>query len=108
MKDFITYDIESELKQHDVYQKGKNELSDFKWRMGDSDSQGKYVSGRDHNGVTLKLWLETNTFIAMSVCFTDVWEDCNDREAKKENLIDLIEKKFISSIGVNIKKSEAD
>ena len=102
MKDFITYDIESELKQDEVYQIINNKLPGFRWRKGDSDSQGEYISGRNQDGVTIKAWLETNAFIEMSVCFTGVWENHNDRSTKKEQLIELIEKKLIPVIGKNL------
>lgn len=105
MKDFITYDIESELKQDEVYQKINNKLPDFRWRKGDSDSQGEYISGRDQDGVTIKVWLETNTFSEMSVCFTGVWENHNDRNTKKEQLIERIEKELIPLIGNSLIKS---
>ena len=105
MKDFILYDIKSELNQSDIYSKLLVLFPDYDWRLGDSDSQGKYISGRDKNNIDIEIWLG-DTPIGMTVCFRGVWENSNNREEEKQKIINLLEKKFIPYLGEKIKKSE--
>jgi len=105
MKEFITYDLKSKLNRSDIYNKALTALPDFNWRKGDSDSQGEYVSGMNQNKVDIQLWLEGN-LVEMSVSFRGCWENNENRESKKQKLINIVEFNLIPAIGANIKKSE--
>ena len=105
MKDFITYDIESELTRSNIYNKAISLFPEFEWRKGDNDSQGKYISGRNEKKVEIQLWLGESPF-EMSVCFTGVWENDPNRNNKKEQLIEIIETRLIPIIGNKLNKNE--
>jgi len=108
MKDFITYNIESILNQSEIYNTANKTLSDFTWRGGDSDSQGKYVSGRNPNDVHIKIWLGEDP-VEMSVSYSLAWleENRENRENKKNILLNLVEQKFIPLIGSIMEKRES-
>jgi len=107
MKDFITYDLISDLGRSSITTVAKKVFPGFLWREGDSDTQGLYISGSDENHVTIQIWLSEKP-IEMFVSFRSAWESDTDRYNKKSKLIQLVETDFIPSIGMNIKKSEVD
>lgn len=45
-------------------------MPDFSWRMGESDMQGGYVSGRNEAGVQIKCWTDENPF-AFTISFSN-------------------------------------
>ena len=107
MKEFITYDLNSDLSRGDITIEVEKVLPDFHWREGDSDAQGLYISGNNNDHVTVQLWLSEKP-VEMFVSFRTAWESDKDRCNKKEELIKLIETVFIPSIGKIIKKSESE
>jgi hypothetical protein len=103
MKDFVTYDIRCNLSKAQVYEKAVGALSEFAWRQGDSDAQGPYISGSNDQRIQVKLWLGEDP-LALSVSFRRAWLDAPDRETRKSNLIDRIERTLISSLGTVVKR----
>jgi hypothetical protein len=102
VKDFITYDLRCVLNKKQVFDKAIETLSAFAWRQGDSDAQGPYVSGTSDDHVQVKLWLGEAP-IAMSVSFRRAWPEVPDREGRKNEVIDLIERELIPVIGTIMK-----
>ncbi len=94
MKDFLTYDVNCILTKQQVFDIVIHILPDFKWRQGDSDAQGPYISGMNSDDVQIKLWLG-DTPVGISVSFDDVWIGATDREERKDVLIKLIDKTVV-------------
>ena len=103
MKDFVIYDVRCTLVKQQVLDIVIRNLPDFKWRQGDSDSQGPYISGMNRDDVQIKLWLGEAP-VSMSVSFDDVWIGEPDREEKKDALIQLLDKAVVPLLGVVTKK----
>lgn len=57
MKDFIQIRIETSLNAAQGLNYFREALPRFKWRQGDSDMQGPYISGTNDKAVQLMLWL---------------------------------------------------
>lgn len=107
MKDFITYDIKSELSRDEIFENAIRILSNLEWRKGNSDSQGLYISGNNKQKITIQLWV-SETPIEMFISFRSAWLGC-DKEyenSQKQELINIVETSFIPSIGENINKTE--
>lgn len=102
MKDFICIDIESDLSGDEIRHYVGQLLAEFRWRSGDSDSQGAYVSGMSDEGIQIKLWFDENP-IAMSVSFRNVWLESLERESNKQKLIDRVKETFLPVIGKVVK-----
>ena len=102
MKDFVTYDIGSNLNAEQVFNNVSRALSTFDWRRGDSDAQGPYISGTNDELIQVKLWLGEAP-IQMSVSFRRAWPDAIDRENRKQQLIESITKNLIPSLGTLLK-----
>lgn len=103
MKDFVTYDVSCTLGKQRVLDIVTRNLPDFRWRQGDSDSQGSYISGINGDDVQIKLWLGEAP-VSMSVAFDDVWIGELNREEKKDALIQLLDKVVIPLLGAVTKK----
>ena len=98
MKDFVSFDLVSDLDPPSIFERAKGALPDFNWRMGDSESQGPYITGTNSDLVQVKLWLGEKP-IAGSVSFNGAMVNAQDRERRKEDLFKQIEGTFLSSIG---------
>lgn len=103
MKDFVTYDVRCTLAKQQVLDIVIRKLPDFKWRQGESDAQGPYISGMNRDDVQIKLWLGEAP-VSMSVSFDDVWIGEPDREEKKDALIQLLDKAVVPLLGAVTKK----
>ena len=103
MKDFITYCIRSGLAKKQVFDIVKRTLPDFQWRQGDSDAQGPYVSGSNDDHVQIQLWLGEDP-VDMFVSFSRAWMDAGDREKKKSELIEVVDKSVAPLLGAVTKK----
>ncbi|KPA13232.1 hypothetical protein MHK_006538 [Candidatus Magnetomorum sp. HK-1] len=99
MKDFVTYDIFCDLNKEQIFAEVVGFLPNFKWRQGDSDSQGPYISGMDDDDIQIKLWLGEEP-VEMTISFDDVWLDTSDRDKRKVHFIELIENVIIPPLGV--------
>ena len=98
MKDFVSFDLQSELSEEQVFACLTQFLKAFVWRRGDSDMQGPYIYGSSKDSVQINLWLGERP-IAMSVSFRRAWPNVPNRETLKKELIDLITSRVIPSIG---------
>ncbi len=107
MKDFITYDLRSNLSEDQVYEQVCQTLPTFAWRRGNSDAQGFYITGTSNESVRIKLWLDEEP-IAMSISFRNAWLETPDRELRKEQLFNLVKTELIPSLGMIIKVNEFD
>ncbi|MDD5336391.1 MAG: hypothetical protein PHS32_21845 [Rhodoferax sp.] len=56
MKDFIHVRIKSDLNAEQMLDQFSSKLLGFKWRQGDSDMQGPYISGMNNDGVQVMMW----------------------------------------------------
>jgi len=104
MKDFITYDINSKLGEEEIFDLVTKILPNFKWRRGDSDAIGPYVSGRNNGGVRIELVLGENP-IEMSVSFRSVPPGISEQENHKLQLVQLIQTTLLPSLGIVVKKN---
>lgn len=57
MRDFIAIDLRTSLSQAEVREQLESLLPHFRFRMGDSDLNGRYVSGADEEQAQLQVWL---------------------------------------------------
>lgn len=103
MKDFVTYDVRSSLSKSRIFELVTRSFPGFRWRQGDSDSQGPYISGMDPDDLQIKLWLGESP-IKISISFDDVWVDQPDRETRKAEMIENFEKSVIDLLGWVTKK----
>lgn len=102
MKDFVTYDVRCTLAKQQVLDIVIRKLPDFKWRQGESDAQGPYISGMNRDDVQIKLWLGESP-VSISVSFDDVWDDEPDREERKGALIQSIDNAVVPLLGTVMK-----
>lgn len=103
MKDFVTYDVRCILAKQQVLDIVTFNLPEFKWRQGESDAQGSYISGINRDDVQIKLWLGEAP-VGISVSFDDVWNGEPDREERKGALIQLMDKAVIPLLGTVTKR----
>ena len=101
MKNFLCADINSSLNQVDIFKVFSQELTDFTWRMGDSDALGGYVSGRSQNGAVIKCWTSENP-MQFSISFNSTKLDLLERE----EIWDKISRNTIPRIGEIIKYTD--
>ncbi|MDF3055779.1 MAG: hypothetical protein K0Q74_1686 [Gammaproteobacteria bacterium] len=94
MKNFINVDVVSELDKAKVYSILSECMPDFAWRMGESDMQGGYVSGRNEAGVHIQCWTDENPF-----AFTISFSNATLNESDANELVNRITKKVLPQIG---------
>lgn len=94
MKDYVNIDINSELDNIQVHSVLSRTLPDFTWRMGDSDMQGGYVSGRSEAGVYIQCWTGESPF-ALTLSFSGATLD----ETAQNELLNRIDKEVVPCIG---------
>ena len=102
IKDFVTYDVHCTLAKQQVLDIVTRKLPDFKWRQGESDAQGPYISGMNSDDVQIKLWLGEST-MSITVSFDDVWHGEPDREERKGVLIQSIDNAVVPLLGTVVK-----
>jgi len=105
MSDFFRYDIQSTLRDDDIWKLASRALPMFRWRRGDSDAQGPYIKGQNDDSVMIELWLGENP-IAMGISFRNAWKELSTREQLKQTQLDLILKHFVSFLGEVIARRE--
>lgn len=81
-----------------AYEHACRELSEFHWRRGHSDMQGRYLFGRNPDSVKIEIWFG-DKLLDMSVDFDNVWPTDPKREEKKKPLLDAILKNFAPRLG---------
>lgn len=94
MKNFINVDILSELEKIKVHSVLLEYMPDFSWRMGESDMQGGYVSGRNEAGVNIQCWTGENPF-----AFTISFSNTTLTELEATELVNRITQKVLPHIG---------
>lgn len=94
MKNFINVDILSELEKIKVHSVLLEYMPDFSWRMGESDMQGGYVSGRNEAGVNIQCWTGETPF-AFSISFSNT----TLTELEATELVNRITQKVLPHIG---------
>lgn len=105
MKDFIRTTISTNLGQEDLHSILSNELPDYVWRMGDSDQQGKYVSG---NGLgQILLWLDDNE-VDVSISLRAENIDHPNRNEWKDGLLSKLLNNIFPKIGTLGEVNEVD
>ncbi len=57
MQDFVRIAVTTDLDRDRVLERASAALQGFKWRGGDSDMQGPYVTGTNARGVKVQIWL---------------------------------------------------
>lgn len=73
MNKFFSFTFQTESTKSEILEALKKDLPAFKWRGGDSDAQGPYISGRDAEGAQIKIWLGEYPFDA-TVSFRSSWD----------------------------------
>lgn len=90
MKDFFTFDLKCKLSKQQVLDIVSINLPDFKWRQGDSDAQGPYLSGLNSNEVRTQIWMGEYP-MDMFVSFrSGGWSALPDSEERKNAIIQKI------------------
>lgn len=114
MKDFVCIDIDPGVIDIDrdvdddaavaanAYEHACRELPEFDWRRGHSDMQGRYLSGRNPDGVKIEIWFG-DKLLDMSVSFRSAWLSDSRREEKQKLLLDAILKNFVPRLGATVK-----
>ncbi len=95
MKDFIHIRIRtSGLEAEQIINCFTEKLPSFKWRQGDSDMQGPYVSGTNAGAVQLMMWLgeQPND---LTVSFAGATSSASENRA----LIDQLLQELAPSLG---------
>jgi len=100
MNDFVQINIASSLDEVDLARVFSGELSDFNWRLGDSDLQGKYISGTNSDGIQLKCWTSENP-LELSISFRMAALRLDEKEKILARIIAIIS----SHIGEIVKMS---
>lgn len=103
MKNFIRFQVQSKLKQDQLFELTKRSLPEFDWRRGDSDAQGLYVSGLTTDLIQIQFWFDDG-FVDTTVSFRSVEAD----SPRKEALITRLEKDIFSAMGRVLKRQEND
>lgn len=98
MKDFINIDFIASITKEEMLQALRTQLPAFKWRGGDSDMQGPYISGINSDDVAIKIWLGEIP-ATLSLSFRRAWPDDPMQHQKRKALYDLIVKTVVPSIG---------
>lgn len=94
MKDFISFRIRSKLSATAVRGHLSDELPGFKWRQGDSDMQGPYISGTNNDGVRLMMW-QGEQPNDLTVSFAGATSSAEENSA----LIDRLRDRLAPSLG---------
>ena len=94
MKNFISVDIVSNLEKIKVHEILLEHMPDFAWRMGESDMQGGYVSGRNEANVHIQCWTGENPF-----AFTISFSNTTLTELEATELVNRITQKVLPHIG---------
>jgi hypothetical protein len=94
VKNFINVDVVSELDKAKVHSNLSECMPDFSWRMGESDMQGGYVSGRNEAGVHIQCWTDENPF-----AFTLSFSNTTLTELEATELVNRITQKVLPHIG---------
>lgn len=102
MKEFISADVDSSLSDAEIQNVMMKSLPDFTWRSGDSDMQGKYVSGINGDKVNVKVWMGERPLV-LTISFRSLASNILERESKKGALIDLVKYQIIPALGISIK-----
>lgn len=102
MKEFILADIESNLGDSEIQDLVIKFLPDFTWRSGDSDMQGRYLSGISADSATIKIWMGERPLV-LSISFRSVSPNIPERESRKAAIIDLVKDQLIPALGKSIK-----
>ena len=97
MDDFITFDLTFDLSPPQVLELCKQAFPAFNWRWGDSDQTGPYVSGMNSDRVHIQMELG-ETPIPLWVSFRCFWPEAADREARKQQIIDVVRQDLIPSL----------
>lgn len=98
MKDFICIDLKTSLDDNEINNYVRCFFSDFAWRSGNSDMQGRYISGVNIDGVHIQLWLGDRP-VAMSISFRDLPTNNPDRESKKMGIVNRVRGTLIPTLG---------
>lgn len=94
MKNCINVDILSNLNKVEVHSILLVSMPDFSWRMGDSDMQGGYVSGRNEAGIYIQCWTDESPH-----SFTISFSSASLDEASKATLVNHILQDVLPTIG---------
>lgn len=94
MKNFIHFRIKSSLNAEQILGQFSSKLLGFKWRQGDSDMQGPYISGVNNDGVQLMMWHgEQPNDLTVS------FSGATSSEAENRELIDQVLHRLAPSLG---------
>jgi hypothetical protein len=106
MKDYLVFSMNSSLSQDNVFKLMQTALSDFSWKMGDSDAQGLYVSGVRSDGIYLKVWISENP-IKLSMSFNESFKNSSDEALSKKILFDRVSNDVLPNLGVLLELKES-
>lgn len=86
MKDFIHVRMAGELEASALLDRLDDALPNFKWRQGDSDMQGPYVSGVNEDSVQMMWWLGEQP-IDVTVSFVQATSSVSSNKALMDRLL---------------------
>lgn len=98
MINYVNIDLKTEFNVTALRENLSKKFPDFRWRCGDSDLQGTYVSGMNNEKIKIQIWNGVDP-AEMSVSFTG--SQLNEPEKKK--ILDDVIYKLIPLIGKFIK-----
>jgi hypothetical protein len=101
MTDFIRVDIESHLSNEEIFSIFLTFLPNFKWKKGDSDSQGNYITGTDSGKVKIQCWTDEKP-VAFSISFRSTTMKKNDMDIFSKLIISKIIPKIGNILKINI------
>ncbi len=106
MQDYISIDVQSKLGQADIYYCLSQAFSGFKWRSGDSDAMGLYVSGQSDEGANIQIWLSESPF-EMAISFRGLPHDMVGRDKFKETIMEKFKAEVLPTLGQLVKLQES-
>lgn len=98
MSDFIRLSVKTSLSQCEIFQILVESLPDMSWRMGDSDTQGLYVSGRGACYEQIQIWLD-DSVADVSINLRGVICVDQERDIWRSRFIDNVMMKALIKIG---------
>lgn len=102
LKEIINIDVRPSISDDEIFHHFSHTLPKFKWRRGDSDMQGPYLSGVSPDYVDIQVWLGEKP-ITVFISFTGAWPNDPDRDMRKQQFFEFVINDLILRIGIAVK-----
>lgn len=107
LKDYVSVSFDTKLDQESLYERLREALTNFSFRMGDSDAMGPYISGRDPDGAHIQTWLGEQP-AAIEISLRSWKVGASNRDMQKNTLLHEIIDLFLPTVGNVLRVSDRD